>query len=37
MSFTTDIKSELCHVPVADETAMAECLGISHRKVFPSF
>ena len=24
MSFTTDIKSELCHVPVADETALAE-------------
>ncbi|MBQ4577690.1 MAG: DNA-binding protein WhiA [Clostridia bacterium] len=28
MSFTTDIKSELCHVPVADETALAECLGM---------
>ena len=28
MSFTTDIKSELCHVPVADDTALAECLGM---------
>ena len=28
MSFTTDIKSELCHVPVTDETALAECLGM---------
>ena len=28
MSFTTDIKSELCHVPVTDDTAMAECLGM---------
>ena len=28
MSFTTDIKSELCHVPVADETALAEALGM---------
>ena len=28
MSFTTDIKSELCHVPVTDDTALAECLGM---------
>ena len=28
MSFTTDIKSELCHIPVTDDTAMAECLGM---------
>ena len=28
MSFTTDIKSELCHLPVTDETALAECLGM---------
>ena len=28
MSFTTDIKNELCHVPVTDDTAMAECLGM---------
>ena len=28
MSFTTDIKSELCHLPVADDTVLAEMLGM---------
>ena len=28
MSFTTDIKSELCHVPVTDDTVLAEMLGM---------
>ena len=33
MSFTTDIKSELCHVPVTDDTVLAEMLGML--AVFP--
>ena len=28
MSFTTDIKSELCHLPVIDDTVLAEMLGM---------
>lgn len=28
MSFTTDIKSELCHLPVTDDTVLAEMLGM---------
>ena len=28
MSFTTDIKSELCHLPVTDDMVLAEMLGM---------